>query len=502
MSAGIDRILAFVTAVDSDMKTLLIAAPASGKGKTTVTMGLLRALRQRGLDVCAYKVGPDYIDPAFLTKAAGNAARNLDLHLQGKAGVRCNLQRGRSDYALIEGVMGYFDGLHNTWRHSSYHLASLFRIPTLLIYTPKGEMFSAIPKIKGMAEFGHSTICGVLFNQVSRHYYGLLKEALEEYTSLKAPGYVPEIQEAGLKSRHLGLVQSIEVDELDRKIDLLAAQIAAHVDLDAVIDMMDEYDPSDLCEELPEFPTVFSPDITKTEVCASLSETPGPAASLPTLLENTSCSEPSETRTVRVAVARDEAFSFYYTENLELLERYCMVSYFSPLRDTQLPDCDLLYMGGGYPELFLQELSENTAMLRAVREYAEAGGCVYAECGGFMYLTESLDGAKMVGIFRGMTKLTTRLQRFGYIDIELKSECLLGKAGTCFTAHEFHRSVSEVQGDTVFRIRKSSGTTSWDCGYRYKNVLAGYPHINFLGHPGILQYMLEYCGRKKLPEEA
>lgn len=202
-------------------------------------------------------------------------------------------------------------------------------------------------------------------------------------------------------------------------------------------------------------------------------------------------------RNLRIAVAKDEAFSFYYTENLELLEQHCRVSYFSPLRDKQLPDCDLLYLGGGYPEVFHRELSENSVMLQAIRDYAECGGCVYAECGGFMYLTESVEEAEMVGIFQGKTRLTSRLQRFGYIDLELKLDCLLGRAGTRFTAHEFHKSISDVQGDTLFTIQKTLGAKRWECGYRYKNVVAGYPHINFLGHPGILQHMLETVKRIK-----
>ncbi|MCP4397384.1 MAG: cobyrinate a,c-diamide synthase [bacterium] len=443
------------------MKTLLIAAPASGNGKTTMSMGILRALRRRGLDVCGYKVGPDYIDPAFLTAAAGKAARNLDLHLQGEAGVLYNLRQGRSEYALIEGVMGYFDGIYNTWRNSSYHLASLLNVPTLLIYTPKGEMFSAIPKIKGMAEFEDSTIQAVIFNKVNRHYYELLKEALEQHTALKVLGYVPTLDDVELESRHLGLVQSIEIGDLDRKIETVAEQIAGHVDLTALVDMMQEYNAVGLGDD-------SSLELKSTTLPGNL-----------------------RPRNIRVAVAKDEAFSFYYIENLELLERHCELLYFSPLRDEQLPACDLLFLGGGYPEVFHRELSENSAMLRAIRDYAERGGCVYAECGGFMYLTESVEEAEMVGIFRGKTRLTPRLQRFGYIDLELKQNCLLGRAGTRLTAHEFHRSISDVQGDTLFTIQKTLGAKRWECGYRYKNVVAGYPHINFLGHPGILRHMLD-----------
>ena len=435
------------------MKTIMIAAPSSGSGKTTITMGLIRALKQRGLDVCGYKVGPDYIDPAFLAAAAGKPARNLDLHLQGETGVANNLGRKSGEYGVIEGVMGYFDGMYNTWQNSSYHLSILLDVPVVLIYTPKGEMFSAIPKIQGMAEFGDSKIQALIFNNVSQHYYELLKAAVEKYTSLKVLGFVPKMEQIELKSRHLGLVQSVEIHDLDKKIDHIAESIEAHVDMPLLVDTMQE------CT------LQFAIDRQTDNL---------------------------EKRELTVAVAKDQAFSFYYIENLELLEKTCQVVYFSPLQDTVLPACDLLYLGGGYPEVFHKELSDNVSMLRSVKEYAEDGGCLYAECGGLMYLTEYVDDARMVGIFPGQTRLTSRLQRFGYIDITLKKTCLLGEAGDRLTGHEFHRSVSDVEGETVFHIKKTMGTRTWECGYSYKNVVAGYPHISFLGYPKLLRNMLDY----------
>lgn len=431
----------------------MIAAPASGSGKTTVTMGLIRALRRKGLDVCGYKVGPDYIDPAFLAAAAGKPAGNLDLHLQGERGAWAALAQADSAYCVIEGVMGFFDGIANTYQNSSYAISKLLGAPTVLIYTPKGEMFSAVPKIKGMADFADSTIRAVIFNNVSERYYRLLKDALEAHTPLRALGYVPKLPDAALDSRHLGLVQSVEIRDLDERLDRLAAEIAEHVDLSALIGLME--------------------DVT----------IPAEAARLMTL----------RPRDLTVAVARDPAFSFYYRENLTLLERCVRVVYFSPLRDETLPACDLLYLGGGYPEVFNLQLAENTAMLCAIKAYADRGGCLYAECGGFMYLTESVDDTRMVGVFPGRTVLTDRLQRFGYIDLELTRDCFLGRAGTRLTGHEFHKSVSDVTGDTVYAIRKTLGERTWTCGYRYKNVIAGYPHLNFLGHPHALENMLEYA---------
>ena len=425
------------------MKTCMIAAPASGSGKTTITMGLLRALKQRGLDVCGYKTGPDYIDRAFLEAAAGKPAGNLDVHLQGETGLRYALAQARSEYCVVEGVMGYFDGISNTWQGSSYDIARRLDIPTVLIYTPGAEMFSIIPKLKGMAEFEQSTIQAVLFNNVTPRYYELIKTAVEDYTDLAVLGFVPKMDDVVLPSRHLGLVQQSEIDDLDRKITQVADTLEQCVDISAILEMMR---PVGIRNCATVFDDISSYDIT-------------------------------------VAVAKDTAFSFYYRENLELLERACRkVVYFSPMRDRELPPCDLLYLGGGYPEVFDKELGCNTSMLKSIRAHADNGGCVYAECGGFMYLTESVDDVPMVGLFQGRTRLTSKLQRFGYIDIELQADCLLGAAGDRLTAHEFHKSVSGVEGQPLYKITKSLGTTTWECGYRYKNVLAGYPHINFLGN--------------------
>ncbi len=431
----------------------MIAAPSSGSGKTTLTMGLLRALRNRGLDVCAYKVGPDYIDPAFLAAASGKAVRNLDLHLQGEHGVSYSLAQTPSQYGIIEGVMGYFDGIYNTCQNSSYHLSLLLNSPVVLVYTPTGEMFSAIPKLKGMVEFEESLIQAVIFSNISRHQFHLLKAAVEKYTNLTVLGFVPKLKDAEFKSRHLGLVQSIEICNLNEKIEHIAQVVEEHVAIPEFIDIMQE---------------------------CTLHFAPQPA---------TYC-HPREN--ITVAIAKDQAFSFYYTENLELLEKTCQVIYFSPLHETKLPECDLLYLGGGYPEVFHKELARNISMVRSIRDYAERGGCIYAECGGFMYLTEYVEDIRMVGVFKGKTHLTPTLQRFGYIDIELKKDCLLGRTGDRLTGHEFHKSISDIGGAPVYHIKKTMGTKTWACGYMYKNVLAGYPHLSFLGQPKVLENILNY----------
>ncbi len=431
------------------MKSILISAPASGSGKTTITLGLIRALKNQGLDVCSYKAGPDYIDQAFLEKASGLPVGNLDMHLQGVNGMHYSLSRAPAEYCIIEGVMGYFDGISNTYQNSCFDIARQLQIPSLLVYAPKGEMFSVIPKVKGMADFGQSTIKAVLFNKISEKYFNLLNEAVTEYTDLEVVGYVPAVDQVQFGSRHLGLIQSDEIDDIDQKIDALAKIVTEYVDLEKIQALMQ------------------TPDIKKDLNGFSLDKFD-----------------------ITIAIARDKAFSFYYRENLELLEASCRVVYFSPLKDNRLPDCDLIYFGGGYPEVFRKELAANKTMLSSVKQYGEKGGFIFGECGGLMYLLEYVEDSPMVGLLPGKCNLTKSLQRFGYIDLKLQEDCFLGKAGTRFTGHEFHKSTASVTCPTVYNIQKTMGEAKWNCGFKYKNIIAGYPHINFLSNIELLRNML------------
>lgn len=419
-----------------------------------VTMGLIRALKNRGYNLSCFKTGPDYIDTAFLAAAAGKEAGNLDLHLQGRVGMKQAFSLADGDLCVVEGAMGYFDGIYNTCEGSSYAVSKELAINTLLVYTPQGEMFTAIPKIKGMVDFEESKIKGVILNRVTMSTYHLLKEQIEKHVSLAVLGFLPKMDDLELKSRHLGLVQSMEIDNLEEQIDRMAQAIDAGVDLDATIDLMS--------------------DVTGLPF-------PCPAK-----------------RKITVAVARDMAFSFYYRENLRLFETACEVQYFSPLLDSQLPDCDLLYLGGGYPEVFRDQLAANRLMLASIKDYADRGGCIYAECGGMIYLNEQIEDSAAVGIFKGESKLTDKLQRFGYIDITLLEDCLLGNAGSVLSAHEFHKSQCATEEKEIFLIKKTMGTKTWSCGYRYKNVLAAYPHINFLGNMDAFEAMLDYVECFKL----
>jgi cobyrinic acid a,c-diamide synthase len=426
----------------------MLAAPSSGSGKTTVTTGLVRALKNKGYGPTCFKTGPDYIDTAFLAAASGKSAGNLDLHLQGEKGMRQAFSLAAGDFCVVEGAMGYFDGISNTWQGSSYDIAKTLGISTVLVYSPKGEMFSAVPQIKGMVDFSGGLIKAVILNNTSEKAYQLLKGQIEKYARIDVLGYLPSKEDAVLKSRHLGLVQSVELEDLDAQLEQYAGAITEHVNLEALVGLM-------------------------TDVSGE--PFPQPAS-----------------RNLTVAIAKDRAFSFYYRENIRLLELSCRVIYFSPLEDQRLPQCDLLYLGGGYPEVFRSDLTANRQMLRAIKQYADSGGCIYAECGGMMYLVEKVEGENMVGIFEGESSLTGRLQRFGYIDITLADYCMLGSAGEKLTAHEFHRSTCPPAAKEIFQVTKTMGSASWACGRVYKNVLAGYPHISFIGNPRAFEALLDY----------
>jgi cobyrinic acid a,c-diamide synthase len=401
-------------------------------------MGILRCLVNHGIDACAFKTGPDYIDTSFLKMASGKDAGNLDMFLQGKKGIRQALSLSHSEYAVIEGVMGYFDGIYNTFENSSYDIAKELNINSVLVYTPEGEMFTAIPKIKGMAEFPGSGIKCVILNNVSESYYKLLKEQIEKFTGVRVLGYLPKDENFALESRHLGLIQCEEIEKIDEIIDKIAEKVSRYIDINAIINLMKEVN----TEEFPH--------VSKTDL--------------------------------KISVASDKAFSFYYRENIKLISDACSVNYFSPLKDEKVPECDILYIGGGYPEVFKEELSENTSMLSSVKQYSKSGGIIYAECGGLMYLLNDIEGFKMSGVLDGKSTITDRLQHFGYADIELKKDCLLGKRGDHLKGQEFHKSVSQVNLDTVYNVKSPMTDYYWNCGYEFNNAFAAYAHINFLGN--------------------
>lgn len=434
------------------MKSLIIASNCSGGGKTTFTLGLMKALKNRGYDIQGYKVGPDYIDAGFHSEVIGKPSRNLDLHLMGEDGVKASFSRGTGELGVIEGVMGLYDGKGITEEGSTYNVSKVLdNTPILLVITPKAQSVTLCAEINGLKDFKNANIVGIVLNAVSEKFYNLLKSAIELNCNVKVFGYVPKDEKIVLESRHLGLVQSIEIDNLLEKIEICANLIEDYVEVDLLIGSF---------KEVSKYEDKFH-------------------------LEN---------RGIKIAVAYDEAFRFYYKENLELLDEIGEITYFSPIYNEKLPeDIDFLYLGGGYPEVFKEKLESNVSMRESIKFALDNGLKCYAECGGLMYLTESISGSEMVGFLSGYSEMTSGLKRFGYATVLMKNEKT--KKQIKVNCHEFHKSDVKVNEITMYTVEKKAWTgenLQWTCGYKKKNTLAGYPHIHFIGNLDFLKALVNY----------
>jgi len=448
---------------------LIIAAPASGSGKTTFSLGLMAAFCRRGLAVQAYKVGPDYIDPAFHSAITGRSSINLDGWMLDEAYMKkMFLSYSRdADLSIVEGVMGLYDGYGDEpLLGSTAGMARMLHAPVILIMSAHGMAASAAAAVYGMQEFGEIKIAGVVINKPSSpNHYRIVKEAIERHTGVKVAGFLPKTPGIELKSRHLGLIQSCEIENFSLITRRLADLVEENVDLDYLI------------------------------------QTAGGAAKM----EAASFLPREEKREdrVNIGVAWDQAFSFYYYENLALLERLgANLRFFSPLNDDRLPDgCSGLYLGGGYPEVFARELATNREIKAEIGQAAEAGMPVFAECGGYMYLNRSFTSPEgkvyeFAGIFDGEAEMTETLQNFGYVALTgLKDTILFGK-GQRSRAHEFHRSVikRKDQGYCVtVQKRKNGETIAWQCGRSYKNVFGMYPHVYFPSNMAFARRFIDRC---------
>lgn len=433
------------------MIQFLLAAPRSGSGKTTMTCALLMALKRRGCAPCAFKSGPDYIDPMFHRAVLGVESRSLDLFFSAPETVRTLYARGAAGHgaAVCEGAMGFYDGLGGVSdRASAWHLADTLGLPVLLVVEPKGQSLTLAAELKGLNSFRTpSHIAGILLNNCTARMYALLAPMLEKETGLPVLGFLPKLPEAVIGSRHLGLYTAAEVENLQQKLALLADAAEEHIDWPRLLALCEKEPPA-----LPVQP-----------------ETP-PAR-------------------VRIAVAQDEAFCFIYAETLEAFrDAGAEVVFFSPLRDTALPEnIGGLYLPGGYPELHARELSENTSLLREIKRKIESGLPTAAECGGFLYLGQSLTDAEgqswpMAGVLPGEAKDTGRLVRFGYAALSADSDSMLFRAGESFPIHEFHHWDSTANG-TALAAKKPVGGAEWRCGFVNEHFYAGFPHLYWAGTP-------------------
>ena len=437
----------------------MIAGTGSGCGKTTVTCALLQALTDRGLDVASFKCGPDYIDPMFHTEIIGAQSANIDLYMAGEETARALFAKNAREYNVIEGVMGYYDGIGmDSDRCSSRHTALALDAPAVLVLNARGMALSAAAAALGYLRLRQpSGIRGVIFNNVSPMLYPRLRDVVERECGVPCYGFLPNCPEAALESRHLGLVTAQEVQNLRDKTRRLGELAAKHMDLNGLMDLMRqapavEYDP---------------PPRKKLGYA-------------------------------RVAVARDKAFCFYYKDNLDLLrEMGAEIIEFSPLSDPALPNCDGLILGGGYPELYAQSLSENASMLRSIRDAVTGGLPTIAECGGFMYLTQSIDGHPMAGVLPGGCRNAGKLVRFGYAELTAESDSLLFSRGDAVRAHEFHYWDADDPGGGL-TARKESGRT-WPCAHVSDTLYAGFPHLYLPGCPGAAKRFLQKCieGRQR-----
>ncbi|GKT02962.1 cobyrinate a,c-diamide synthase [Furfurilactobacillus entadae] len=434
------------------MKAVLIAGTNSGSGKTTVTLGLLKALCQRGT-VQPYKVGPDYVDTKFHTRITGRASRNLDGFLTPDAQTLAYLFTQNTtavDFGVVEGVMGLYDGLGSDKDAcSTAAMVKQLDLPVILVVDGHGMSTSVAALLSGYINFDLAVrIAGVIINNVmSESHYQLIKTAINRYLTVPVLGYLPHDESVALPSRQLGLVPDAEVAKIDDKINRLADQITAHVDLDQLVELM-----------------------TPTQT-------------------NVSLPFPVPKTTLRIGIAQDEAFNFYYADNLALLRQSgATLVPFSPLHDNKLPEVDVLMLGGGYPEEFAAELAKNTAMRTAIRAFSDAGRPIYAECGGLMYLGRQLvvndEYFDMVGVFPGTSTMTARLKRFGYCYATPTTATMLGNPGSQLTGHEFHHS--QFEADTglsqvlaMSKVRDGEVVAEWSGGYQTNATFASYLHGHF-----------------------
>lgn len=454
--------------LEGNCARIVLAAASSGSGKTLITCGLLQALKERGLQPSSFKCGPDFIDPLFHETVLETPSANLDTFFTDDETSRYLFLKHSegTDIALIEGVMGYYDGVAGTGlQASTYDAARVTESPVILIVNSRGMSLSALACVRGFMEFRQdSRIAGVIFNQMSGMLYPRIREAAEALPGIRCLGYVPVMEDMLLESRHLGLVLPGEVEDLRERLHVLAGRLEETLDIDGIISMARG------------------------------------AGSIEGTLRLPEDAENSRNGKVRIAVSKDEAFCFIYRDNMELLaDLGAEIVWFSPLHDAQLPPADGLILCGGYPELFAKALSDNKSMRCSIRKAVGEGMPVLAECGGFMYLQQSMedmDGRRheMCGVLEGEAFRTERAGRFGYISLTPEKEQLLGMDCGPVRAHEFHYFDSTQCGDS-FLARKPLSCRSWKCMQGTDTILAGFPHLYYYSSPKTALAFLEKCRR-------
>ena len=453
---------------------IMIAGTGSGCGKTTITCALLAALVSMGKDIISFKCGPDYIDPMFHKKVTGVESRNLDVFLMGEKIVKYSVacHAANRDIALIEGVMGIYDGLGSGSFASSNHVSVLTNTPAILIVNAKGAALSVCAMIKGFLEFDKNNIRGIILNNVPEAMFNYYQQMIKDRFKVNVIGFMPHIPEAQIESRHLGLITADEITDIKDKIRTLASNALKYIDIAKLLDIAGQ-EPLDgsIVADHGRF-------LLKSDASIKSSDS------------------------VKIYVACDEAFLFWYEDNHDLLKALgADIKFFSPVYDKELPeDADGLVLWGGYPELYSGLIQKNKTMKKSLNFAIDSGLPVYAEGGGFMFLHERLTDLRdvtyeMMGVLPGEVKMTDKLQNFGYYELKAQKDNLLCKAGDKINAHFFRRSISNNEGN-CFKAVKQNGKT-FPCIISHKNIFAGYQHLHFWGNPSFAENFVKACIKYK-----
>ena len=426
---------------------LVISGSTSGVGKTSITSAIIYGLKKRGYTIQPFKVGPDYIDPSYLSSISNNETKNLDVWLMGLSELVASFVRNStSDISIIEGVMGYYDGFTGKTNHAStHHVATLLHAPVILILDASKTSRSIAATALGFTKFHkNSRISGIILNKIgSKKHETLCRHALKNL-NIPIIGVIPRNSGNTLESRHLGLIPVTEQKQLQKKIKQVSKEIADYLDFEKIVK---------ICKNVKQLPKIKPQKFKKTKIS--------------------------------IAVALDSSFNFYYHDNIEALRREgAKIKFFSPISDKKIPNCDCIYIGGGFPEILGKRLSQNNTMKKSIKQAAENGTPIYAECGGLMYLTKSIKHQnkkyKMIGLFDAETEMTKKMT-LNYTDGRITSNCLISSPRN-FHAHEFHYSkITNISKDIklLYDLKIGEGISSKKDGFSEYNVVASYCHLYF-----------------------
>lgn len=437
------------------MDRILIAGTGSGCGKTTVTCVILGVLKNRGIDITAFKCGPDYIDPAFQKEVIGVNSYNLDSYMMTSNTIKCLLSEHSGEISVIDGIKGYYDGIHFSEEASTCEMALITKTPTILVIDCNGIEASAAAVIYGYMKYSKNTINGIIFNRLNPSLYEGMKEICRDL-KIKCYGYIPKIQAEVMENKNLSFVTDIEIENIKQKVVQLTAQAEKTLDIDGIIELSKtakdiKYDP------------IYIPYIGKA----------------------------------KIAVSNDKAFCFHYRDNIEVLEKMgAEIIEFSPLKDEKLPeDIDGLFISGGYPEMYGSELTKNESMLASVREAVKSGIPTIAECGGFMYLHETMNDVKgvkykMVGAIKGNCVRIKPPVNYGYIEFVSDTDNMLLKKGEVIKTYEFHRYKSTNPGEAF--MTKIDGKALYSI-LASDTLYAGFPHLHFYSNINMPERFMKAC---------